>query len=378
MTIRLGIFYPNARTVHVCAPEVVAQNPDLLDYEVHRKLAQAAEDVGFDYAFMADGWGSFGPAALQGQYYDPIVVSPLLAMHLLSVTTRMRCISTIHTSFFHPLLIARIGGALDAFSKGRWGINIVTGSGFGEGLDKQTFSSLNSAQRYERAAEMIEIIFKAWAGKKIEHDGKFFQCEGQLVGPAASLDPRPLIVSAGASDAGRQFAGQYADYIFMPGRTPREELQKRYADIKRIAVECGRPADAVQLQVHASVVVRETAAEAKEYSNWIAESVDLEIVAEYLNGVRGGISTYDDVYRQLGDLQMRQVGSVAGARKIHGSADEVADHIEMLYRDFGCNGIAVSFPIWSLEEVKRFGDLVLPRLKAKGIWIPPSEHNWSW
>jgi dimethylsulfone monooxygenase len=378
MTIRLGLFYPNAQSIHVCAPKVIAANPDLTDYDVHTKLAQTAENIGFDYAFMADGWGSFGPKALASGYYDPIILSPMLAVHLLAVTRRLRCITTIHTSFFHPLLIARMGGALDALSKGRWGINIVTGSGFGEGLDKQTFGSLNSEQRYERASETMDILLRAWRGTKIEFDGKYFQIDGQLVGPNASLDPKPLIVSAGASDAGREFAGRYADYIFMPGRTPRDELNKRFADIKQIAARHGRPDNAVQLQVHASVVVRKTASEAKQYSEWISESVDLELVAEYLNGVRGGISTYDDVYRSLGDLQMRQVGSVAGARKIHGSADEVADHIEMLYRDFGCNGIAVSFPVWTLEEVNLFGELVLPRLRAKGIWAEPAEHGWSW
>ncbi len=203
MTLRLGLFYPNARSIHVLSPEVIRRTPDLLDYEVHTDLAQTAEKNGFDYAFMADGWGSFGPAAHAGGYYDPIILSPLLAMHLLAVTTRLRCITTIHTSFFHPLLVARIGGALDALSKGRWGINIVTGSGFGEGLDKHTFGSLNSKQRYERASETMELLLRAWSGKKIEFDGNYFQVDGQLVGPNAALDPKPLVVSAGASDAGR-------------------------------------------------------------------------------------------------------------------------------------------------------------------------------
>lgn len=378
MTLRLGLFYPNARSIHVLSPEVIRRTPDLLDYEVHTDLAQTAEKNGFDYAFMADGWGSFGPAAHAGGYYDPIILSPLLAMHLLAVTTRLRCITTIHTSFFHPLLVARIGGALDALSKGRWGINIVTGSGFGEGLDKHTLGCLNSKQRYERASETMELLLRAWSGKKIEFDGNYFQVDGQLVGPNAALDPKPLVVSAGASDAGREFAGRYADYIFMPGRTPPNELKKRFNDIKRIAVNHGRAESDVQLQVHASVVVRANKAEAKEYSDWIAETVDLDMVAEYLNGVRGGISTYDDIYRSLGDLEMRQVGSVAGARKIHGSAEEVADHIEMLHRDFGCNGIAVSFPIWSLEEINLFGELVMPRLRDKGIWVEPAQHGWSW
>ncbi len=132
------------------------------------------------------------------------------------------------------------------------------------------------------------------------------------------------------------------------------------------------------MQIHASVVVRANKSEAIEYSGWIAETVDLEMVAEYLAGVRGGISTYDDIYRSLGDLQMRQVGSVAGARKIHGDPDEVADHIEVLHKEFGCDGIAVSFPVWNTKEIELFGELVMPRLRAKGIWVEPAEHNWSW
>jgi FMNH2-dependent dimethyl sulfone monooxygenase len=190
--------------------------------------------------------------------------------------------------------------------------------------------------------------------------------------------PLPLIVSAGASDAGREFAGHYGDYIFMPGRTPLEEMKKRLDDIKRVAVSHGRPANAVKLQMHVSVVVREGKKEAQEYSDWIANTVDLEGVAEYLNSVRSGISTYDDIYRSLGELQMRQVGSVAGARKIHGSADEVADHIEMLQSKFGCDGIAVTFPVWNPEEVRNFAALVLPRLQAKGIWTAPETRGYGW
>jgi alkanesulfonate monooxygenase SsuD/methylene tetrahydromethanopterin reductase-like flavin-dependent oxidoreductase (luciferase family) len=97
-----------------------------------------------------------------------------------------------------------------------------------------------------------------------------------------------------------------------------------------------------------------------------------------LNSVRAGISTYDDIYRSLGELQMRQFGSVAGSRKIHGSADEVADHIEMLQKKFGCDGIAVTFPVWSPQEVTNFGALVLPRLQAKGIWSAPETRNYGW
>lgn len=361
------------------SPAVTAKLPDLLSYETHTKLAQAAEEARFDYAFMADGWGSMGPRSRDMGYMDPALLTPMLANTVLAATRHLRCITTIHTTWFHPLLVARVGGMLDAMSGGRWGINIVTGAGFGETLDRELFGNLNSEQRYERAAEVMEVLKVMWGQHgEIKHRGKHFDFDGWLVGPHPVQKPLPLIVSAGASDAGREFAGHYADYIFMPGRTPIEELKRRFDDIKRVALSQGRSADAVKLQMHVSVVVRESKKEAEEFSNWIAETVDLEGVVEYLKGVRTGISTYDDIYRSLGELQMRQVGSVAGSRKIHGSADEVADHIEMLHHKFGCDGIAVTFPLWNPEEVRNFGELVLPRLEAKGIWAAPATRGYGW
>lgn len=379
MSLRVGLFYPNTKSVHTMSPEVIAKVPDVLSYDTHVALSQAAEASGYDYAFMADAWGSMGPKSRAMEYMDPAVLTPMLANVVLASTKHLRCITTIHTTFFHPLLVARIGGMLDAMSGGRWGINVVTGSGFGETLDQRLFGNLNSEQRYERAGEMMEILQKVWSNDgQIKHQGKYFDMDGWLVGPHPVQKPLPLIVSAGASDAGREFAGHYGDYIFMPGRTPLDELKKRLDDIRRVAVSHGRPADAVKLQMHVSVVVRESKKEAQEYSDWIANTVDLEGVAEYLNSVRSGISTYDDIYRSLGELQMRQVGSVAGARKIHGSADEVADHIEMLQSKFGCDGIAVTFPVWNPEEVRNFAELVLPRLQAKGIWTAPETRGYGW
>lgn len=378
MSLRLGLFYPNALTIHVMSREVISHNPSVLDFETHREIASTAEAVGFDYMFMAEAWGPLGPKARAAEVQDPIILSPMLAMHLLACTRRIRCITTIHTSWFHPLLIARMGGALDAMSGGRWGVNLVSGSGFAEGLAADLFDGLDHDRRYEHAAEAVEVMTQAWSQDEIDFQGKHFQVKGQLVGPRPVQQPRPLLVSAGASDAGRAFAGRYADYVFMPGRTPLEEVRHRITDIRRIASDLGRGDDAIQLQMHASLVVRESPEEAREFSEWVAANVDPEITAEYLSSVRSNISTYDDVYRSLGELQLRQIGSVAGSRKIHGGADEVADHIERLHREFGCNGIAVTLPIWRAEEIRRFADLVMPRLEAKGIWTHPGTRGWSW
>jgi FMNH2-dependent dimethyl sulfone monooxygenase len=349
-----------------------------MEFETHRAIAKACEDAQFDYVFMADAWGPYGPHAREAKVQDPILLSPMVGLLTLQATERLRCITTVHTTWFHPLAVARMGATLDTMSKGRWGINVVTGAGFGQNLDGDLFGGISHDARYDRACETVEILTQAWGRGEIDFRGKHFNIHGPLVGPKAWQQPRPLVVSAGASDAGRGFAGRYADYVFMPGRTPKDELQRRIGDIRSIAMRHGRRAEDVKLQMHASIVVRETDKEAQEYSEWLAEQVDLDVVVEYLNAVRSQISTYDDVYAQLGELQMRQIGSVSGARKVHGGAEAVADHVERLHREFGADGIAITLPVWSPEEVKRVGDILLPRLAERGIWEPPSARDYGW
>lgn len=376
--LRIGLFYPNARTIHALAPAVVAANPDVLALDTHVAVAQSCERGGLDYLFMADAWGPYGPSTAAMGMQNPMLLPPILAAALFHAVRHIRFITTIHTSWFHPLQLVRIGAALDQLSGGRWGINIVSGSGFAEAMEGAPPAALDHDQRYRQAAETLEIVTRHWSAGRVDFDGDHYALHGGLVGPATVQQPRPLIVSAGASAAGRDFAGRYADYIFMPGRTPRDECLSRLREIRTIAAAAGRGEDAVRMQMHASVIVRESAAEAAEASESLAAAVDLEAVAEYLNAVRGNISTYDDIYRQLGELQLREIGSVSGARKIHGDADNVADQIAALAAEFGCEGLAVSLPVWTPEEIERFCALVLPRLERRGLWQHPKARGWSW
>lgn len=377
MSLRLGLFYPNAQTIHAISGSIAAENPNVLDIKTHVAVAREAEDIGLDYLFMADAWGSYGPHNTQTKVQDPILIAPVVAAALMPVTEKIRFITTIHTSWFEPLQLARMGAALDNLSGGRWGMNMVTGTGFADPA-LVSAGEVDHDGRYQRAAEFMEIITQFWSTGKIDVQGKYFQMKGSIVGPRTVQQPRPLVVSAGASGAGRAFAGRYADYIFMPGRTPKEECLTRVDDIRRTAVEYGRSPDALKLQMHASILVRETDEEARACSERLAAAVDLEGVAEYLNSVRSNISTYDDIYASLGELQMRQIGSVSGSRKIHGGPAQVADGIEKLAKEFGCAGVALTFPIWNPEELRRFGRLVLPILEQRGLWTHPRERAFGW
>ncbi|ANK81877.1 MAG: hypothetical protein TEF_14535 [Rhizobiales bacterium NRL2] len=379
MSLRIGLFYPNFYADHALSGAVARANMKLEDFSTHQAVAQACEEAQLDYVFMADGYAPYGKKSHAAWIRDPLLMAPLLAMTVLGATRRLRCITTLHTSWHHPLTIARMGATLDAMSAGRWGVNIVTGAGsFGPPLDPDFIGRFDHDARYERAAEAMEIMTQAWSGEPVDFSGEYFEVRGQVVHPVPVQQPRPLVVSAGASDAGRAFAGRYADYTFLPGRTQKDELMRRVADMRRVAADNGRGDEAVRVQIHASICVRETEEEAKEYSDWVAGSVDLDLVVEYLNAVRSQISTYDDIYAQMGDLQMREIGSVSGARRIHGSADAVADEIEMLYRDYGASGLVITLPIWSPDEIRLLGSLLMPRLAERGIWEPPEIRGYGW
>ena len=379
MSLRIGLFYPNFYADHALSGVVARANMKLEDFSTHQAVARACEDARLDYVFMADGYAPYGEKSHAAMIRDPLLMAPLLAMTVLGATRRLRCITTLHTSWHHPLTIARMGATLDSMSGGRWGVNIVTGGGsFGPPLDPDFIGRFGHDERYDRAAEAMEIIAQAWSGKPVDFSGEYFEVHGQVVHPVPVQQPRPLVVSAGASDAGRAFAGRYADYTFLPGRTQKDELMRRVADMRRVAADNGRGDEAIRVQIHASVCVRETEEEAREYSDWVAESVDLDLVVEYLNAVRAQISTYDDIYAQMGELQMREIGSVSGTRRIHGSADAVADEIEMLYRDYGASGLVITLPIWSPDEIRLLGTLLMPRLAERGIWEPPKARGHGW
>jgi len=378
MSVRLGFFYPNARSVHALSGAVAARNGDVCNLATHVPVAQAAEEVGFDYLFMMDSWGLFGRRAQATEVMNPMLLAPILAASLFASTRHVRFITTIHTSWFHPLQLVRMGAALDTLSGGRWGINVVSGDGFAGGVEGALPNELDHAGRYARAEETIELATQAWSTGRIDHEGRQFAVHGELVGPRTRQQPRPLVVGAGASDSGIRFSGRFADFVFMPGRTPLEECRRRIGAIRDVAVQHGRAPGDVRLQMHASVLVRESDAEAAEAAQQLEEEVDLEIVAEYLNSVRASISTYDDIYAAMGELQMRKIGAVSGARRMHGGPKQVADEMETLIRDFGCAGIAVTLPVWSPEEIRRFGRLVLPELERRGLWNHPSNRGWQW
>ena len=117
----------------------------------------------------AGGYG--GKICFPGNSIDPFITVTALA----ALTKRLLLLSTIHVLYgpWHPMHLARFAATADHISKGRFGINVVTGFSPAEprmfGMDR-----LEHDLRYEMADEFVSIAKRLWQSEQnLTYDGRF-------------------------------------------------------------------------------------------------------------------------------------------------------------------------------------------------------------
>ncbi|BDH57262.1 hypothetical protein MTP03_22010 [Tsukamurella sp. PLM1] len=141
------------------------------------------------------------------------------------------------------------GDELDAF----------TGENFRRG------GYLAHADRYRRADEFVTVarrFWDGWSSGEIVHHGAQFDVRGAAPLPPAPQG-HPVLLQAGDSGEGRDFAAAQADAIFTRHGSL-ESGRAFYADVKRRAADRGRNPDHLKVFPGAAAVVGDTTAEAQE------------------------------------------------------------------------------------------------------------------
>lgn len=381
-TMRIGLFYPHTPIPHLHSERVAQRLPNVLDINVHRQVVCACETGGFDFVFSYDTTWTAHPRPDGSVSARSIaLMSPMLMMALAAMSSRIGLVSTMHVGLLHPMIVARIGANLDALSGGRWALNIVAGAGGAGALISDVAHQGDHDGRYARASEAMQIITHLWTGEAIDFQGDFYRVKGAMVRPCPVQRPYPALVSAGASPAGIRLAARWANWHFMPGRMDAADVRARHAELEQALAAAGRPAKSIRSLRHVSILVRDTADEAQEATESLLSEVDLsDELRHYMSGSGGFSKTYDSIYEKYDkdDAAVRLVGLSSGALVNHGSPEQVAEGLKQLYDHQHCRGVALTFPLWHPEEIKRFTDGVLPILERMGIWKSPIRHGWSW
>jgi FMN-dependent oxidoreductase (nitrilotriacetate monooxygenase family) len=418
MSHRPGTLHLNAFLMTVGHHEAAWRLPESdpfahIDIEHYKNLARIAERGKLDSLFLADSpvlWNNIGRRPAGG--LEPTVLLTALA----GVTEHIGLIATASTTYNEPYNLARRFASLDHISGGRAGWNVVTTAGLDAARNFNLDELPAHRDRYERAAEFLDVAFKLWDSweddaplgdkangiwgddRKIHppnHVGRYFKVAGALNVPR-SPQGHPLIVQAGSSADGRQFAGRYAEAVFTAQQTL-AEAQAFYADLKQQALGFGRDPETVKILPGIVPAIGATEKEAlaleeeldrlirPEYAKrQLAQTLrvnpddlhlDRELPADLPSEdeIEGAKSRYTLIVTlaRRERLTVRQLigrlGGGRGHRTFAGTPEQVADAIQQWYDDGAADGFNVMAPVLP-SGLELFVDHVVPILQRRGLF----------
>ncbi|MFI6156601.1 NtaA/DmoA family FMN-dependent monooxygenase [Kitasatospora sp. NPDC051170] len=260
--IHLAAHFPGVNNTTVWSDPAAGSH---IAFDSFRRLAQTAERGKFDFFFLAEG---LRLRETNGRIHDLDVVgrpeSITVLNALAAVTERLGLAATVNATFNEPYELARRFATLDHLSGGRAAWNVVTSSDAFTGENFRRGGYLDRADRYTRAAEFVELAREFWDADDddVHHSGPQFEVEGRLSLPRPPQG-HPVVIQAGDSDEGREFAAAHADVIFSRHSTLAEG-QAFHSDVKRRLAAYGRKPDELKILPGATFILGDTDADAAE------------------------------------------------------------------------------------------------------------------
>jgi alkanesulfonate monooxygenase SsuD/methylene tetrahydromethanopterin reductase-like flavin-dependent oxidoreductase (luciferase family) len=395
--LHFGMFiYPGGH--HIAAwrhPEAASEHVTELGY--FQRIGQACERGLFDALFVGDALAAresrgkvVGEVAINN--LDPVSVCAAVA----GVTERLGVVATVSTSFHDPFLIAAKFAALDHYSGGRAGWNVVTTSSDAAAYNFGAAPHMEKTLRYQRAAEFVSVCQALWdAGPgQVRHRGRFFQVEGSLGLPPCPQG-RPALLQAGGSPSGRALAASIAEAIFTAQTVLGPAIEYRQSIHALLAAQ-SRPPSAIKILPGFSPILGSTMAEAKrkeaELDELVHPRVGTWMMSEYLHYPLYDLSPdapvpVTDIRAATPDLSpaasahldrctreglsIAHGGRILARSRTHqsfvGTPEGMADHMQTWLQEGGCDGFNL-LPAWFPGELELFVDQAVPVLQRRGLF----------
>ncbi|MDP3159600.1 MAG: LLM class flavin-dependent oxidoreductase [Reyranella sp.] len=395
--------------------------PDFLTPQYYQRIARTLEDARFDLAFfddrlaMPDKFGDDYAAAVRHGVRVVKMDLPSIMTVMGMATRHLGLGGTYSTTYYEPFHVARTFATLDLMLGGRAAWNVVTSLNDSEAMNMGQQKHLGHDDRYDRADEFMEVVHGHWdtweddaivmdreAGifadpQKVHplgHEGKYFRSRGPFTVPR-SAQGHPVIMQAGQSGRGQEFAARWGELIFVI--LPNLEVGKRaYANLKQQVAKTGRDPDEIRVAPAIYVVAGETKAMAEDKAALIdklSQPIDtLSLLSEALNfdfgrkpmdepftseelaSISGLQALRDRVVQVSGKphptprdfVQHSGRGTMRELPLFVGSPREIADGLEAWFVGGACDGfvLAATHMPGTYED---FARLVVPELQRRGL-----------
>lgn len=328
-------------------------------WEESLRLAQHADRIGFDAVIPVMRWRGFGGKwNLSDRTFDPFT----WATAVLASTKRVMSFATVQVPVIHPVMAAKMIVTADHISGGRMGVNITAGW-FPEEFAMFGLKQREHADRYAYADEWTTLLKKLWTSdERFDFNGEYLQAIDAFSDPHPLQDPYPLVMNAGTSGPGRDFAGKHSDLIFASLQNM-ETARREIAEIKQNAMEKYGREVRVFGRVH--IVCRPTEKEAQEYFRWVhRDNADVAAIETLLAGVTANSDSWDNISEEHWET-IERLAAGRGALTLVGTPEQVVEGLSEL-SDIGVDGVAISWVNYD-EGLQQMEDEILPLMKQAGL-----------
>jgi FMN-dependent oxidoreductase (nitrilotriacetate monooxygenase family) len=414
--LHLGLFiYPGGH--HVAGWRHKSVDPQaILGFDYYRRAAVTAERGKFDLFFVGDMLAARekdGRVIAQGALnnIDSISITSALA----SVTDHLGLVATLSTTYNEPFAIAERFASLDHISDGRAGWNIITTANDDAAMNFSRKSHMEKTQRYQRAKEFVDICKALWDGwddralpadrntgafldmaklNPIDHEGRFFSVRGAMALPPPPQG-WPVLVQAGGSPAGLEFAAMVAEVIFA-AQSKRDEAVRFRAAVRSRMPSHGRDPDRLKVLPGLLPILGGSEAEALDKERMLNEllhpAVGIWMLSEQMDfrlyeypedaplptaDIRATGAAFTPRVVSLMEradregLSIRDCGTMVAATRSHGSfvgtPEQLVDYMQLWLEEGACDGFNI-MPAWFHDELDVFVDEVVPLLQRRGLF----------
>jgi len=305
-----------------------------MDFPQVLMICKAAEELGFDSITLMDHFRPFFPPK-NGNLLECWTTLSALAMETkkIKIGTLVTC-----APYRNPAVLAKIAACLDHICEGRLKFGIGAGW-FKEEFEEYGILFRRPRERIEQLEEAIQIIKKMWTEEEASFNGKYYNIDHAICNPKPVQKPYPPIMVGGS---GEKFTlgvvAKLADGWNTVGSL--ERYMKKLEVLKGHCERIGRDFKEIRIS----------------WSAWVILSSDKRKIADLQPSYIKTLDSFIDTY-------------------LIGTPDECAKRMKR-FIDLGVTDFELVFPdtfpiykgvscIPSLETMKSFAELVLPKVKGQ-------------
>ncbi len=352
--MEIGVFIPIGNNGWLISSTSPQYTPS---FDLNREVVQRAERYGFDFAMSMIKLRGFGG---KSRYWDDNLESFTLMAGLAAVTTRIDLIATVAVLTLPPAITARMAVTIDSISKGRFGVNLVTG------WQKAEYDQMglwpgeeHFKHRYEMVTEYVTVMKELWETGRSDFKGDYFKMNDCRLSP---LPSRPIkLISAGTSDAGMKFAAEHCTYNFCSGQGEANDPRDCADAVARLKTACAAAGRDVKALALTMIIADETDEAAMAKWEHYKAGVDLDAIG--WRSDQAASDKFAAANSTAGRIRRREPLPNNGSRLI-GSYATIARLLDEMAEIDGLAGVMLTFDDFIIG-IEQFGQRIQPLMKSR-------------